>query len=127
MQIGKWPANYKQELDRRIKEVFRKRDSEKASQAAPSTVFEVLLNSKLPAAELTEERLQHEAVSIVGAAFDTTRQALTTTSFHIISNPQVYQRLHQELVGAIPDPETIPAWENLQKLPYLSACIEEGK
>lgn len=127
MYAVRWSTDSSQELDRRIKEVFRNRESEKESKATPSTVFEVLLHSKLPPAELTEERLQHEAVSIIGAAFDTTRQALTTTSFHIISNPHVYQRLHQELVEAIPDPEKIPAWEKLQQLPFLSACIEEGE
>lgn len=87
----------------------------------------MLLNSRLPREELTEERLQHEAVSIVGAAFDTTRQALTMVCFHIIANPDIYQRLHQELVDAIPDPDNMLAWTDLQKLPYLSACIEEGE
>jgi cytochrome P450 len=117
--------DFQQELNARIKELFSNRGNGK-EKAAPSTVFEVLLHSKLPANELTEERLQHEAVSIIGAAFDTTRQALTTTCFHIIDNPSVYQRLHQELEEAIPDVENIPAWEKLQQLPYLAACIEEG-
>ena len=91
-----------------------------------NTVFDILLNSKLPPSELTEERLQHEAVSIVGAAFDTSKQALTMIAFHIIANPHVYKRLHEELVEAIPDPEAMPSWAELQKLPYLTACIEEG-
>lgn len=89
-------------------------------------MFEVLLNSKLGPEELTEERLQHEAVSIVGAGFDTSKQMLTMTAFHIINNPHVYKRLHEELVEAIPDPKNMPSWPQLQALPWLSACIEEG-
>ena len=46
--------------------------------------------------------------------------------FHIIDNPAVYKRVHQELVEAIPYPTVMPSWPELQKLPYLSACIEEG-
>ena len=91
------------------------------------TLFEVLLDSKLPPEELTEKRMQHEAVSIVGAAFDTTRQMLTMITFHIVDNPSVYEKLHAELVEAIPDEKKMPSWAELQKLPYLTACIEEGK
>ncbi|KAM3436075.1 hypothetical protein MY4824_004553 [Beauveria thailandica] len=90
------------------------------------TVFQVLLNSKLPPAELTEERLQHEAVSIIGAGFDTTKQALTMIAFHILDNADVYRRLRQELLEAIPDPAVMPSWPELQQLPFLTACIEEG-
>lgn len=86
----------------------------------------MLLDSKLPPNELTEERLQHEAVSIIGAGFDTTRQMLTVICFHILYHPEVYRKLQQELVEAIPDPTKIPSWPQLQQLPYLTACIEEG-
>jgi cytochrome P450 len=89
-------------------------------------VFAVLLNSKLPPSELSKERLQHEAVSIIGAGFDTTRQMLTMIAFHIIHNPHVYQRLRTELAEAIPDPTKMLSWAQLQQLPYLTACIEEG-
>ncbi|KAL4867993.1 hypothetical protein BDV12DRAFT_186272 [Aspergillus spectabilis] len=90
------------------------------------TVFTVLLNSKLPPTELSKERLQHEAVSIIGAGFDTTRQMLTMIAFHIIHNPDVYQQLRAELLGAIPDADHMLSWAQLQQLPYLTACIEEG-
>lgn len=52
---------------------------------------------------------------------------LTMTAFHIIDNPHVYRRLRDELDEAIPDPDAMPAWAQLQQLPYLSACIEEGQ
>jgi cytochrome P450 len=100
-------------LDARIKEAFRTKAVSKET-AVPSTVFEVLLHSKLPANELTEHRLRHEAVGIIGAAFDAKRQALATICYHIIVNPCVNRRQHQELEQAILDPADIPAWEKLQ-------------
>ncbi|KAF2843598.1 hypothetical protein M501DRAFT_1012940 [Patellaria atrata CBS 101060] len=73
------------------------------------TLFEVLLNSKLPREELSEMRMQHEAF------------------YHIVANPRVYEELHAQLVQPIPDSTKMPSWSELQKLPYLTACIiEEG-
>ena len=53
-------------------------------------------------------------------------RTLSLASFHIIDNPPVLQRLRQELRTAIPDLEDPPSWDELGRLPYLSACIEEG-
>ena len=99
-------------------------EQQKESQ---DTVFAELMNSKLPPHELSQHRLQNEAVSVIGAGFETTRWALTVQSYFILANPDIHQRLSQELREVIPDPDFIPSWSELQKLPYLSACIEEGR
>ena len=91
------------------------------------TVFAELMNSKLPPHEVSQHRLQNEAVSVIGAGFETTRWALTVQSYFILANPDIHRRLGQELREVIPDPDLIPSWSELQKLPYLSACIEEGR
>ena len=101
-------------------------DDQEAKSGSQETVFSNLLDSKLSPRELSLQRLQNEAVSVVGAGFETTRWALTVQSYYILANPSIYQRLRQELIDAIPDPKCIPAWSELQQLPYLSACIEEG-
>ena len=98
-------------------------DEEKAS----GSVFSALLDSDLPSAELSLERLQHEAISIIGAGLETTMRALSLATFHVADNPPVQQRLRAELAEAFPDPGDVPSWENLQRLPYLSACIEESE
>ncbi|KAJ5174167.1 Cytochrome P450 [Penicillium canariense] len=122
-------VQFRRSLDERIRRLF---DPEEKRQAAeePSyknaTVFEVLLASSLPPEELTQTRLQHEAVSIVGAGFDTTREMLATIAYHVLANPETYRKLRDELHTAIPDPSQILTWAELQQLPYLSAWIEEG-
>ena len=103
------------------------RGSNKASQEKQhDTVFNALLQSDLPPEETSLTRLQHEAISLVGAGLETTKWALTVGSFHILDNLPVLQRLREELVSAIPDTSSPPSLEKLEKLPYLSACIEEG-
>ena len=52
--------------------------------------------------------------------------ALTTASYHLISNPPILKKLQAELKAAIPDLSIESDLPQLEKLPYLSACIQEG-
>jgi cytochrome P450 len=117
--------NY-QEMEQQIRDILENKN-EQAKLASHDTVFADLLNSKLPPHELSQQRLQNEAVSVIGAGFETTRWTLTVASYHILANPTICQRLRQELVEAIPDSNDMLPWTELQALPYLSACVEEGR
>lgn len=90
------------------------------------TLFNTLLQSDLPPEELSLDRLQHEAISVVGAGLETTKRALSVASFHLLDTPSVLLRLRQELTDLIPDITRPPALNELEALPYLSACIEES-
>lgn len=96
-------------------------------EASHRTIFMDIIDSDLPPHEVSLLRLQNEAVSVIGAGFETTRWALTVACYHILANPSINKRLRDELKEAIPDPDQIPSWAVLQELPYLSACIEEGQ
>ncbi len=112
-------------MESQIKTLLSSNNQEEKLESQ-DTVFAELMNSRLPPHEVSRHRLQNEAVSVIGAGFETTRWALTVQSYFILANPEIHQRLCRELREAIPDPEVIPAWSELQKQPYLSACIEEG-
>jgi cytochrome P450 len=90
------------------------------------TIFTELIHSNLPPQELRLDRLMDEAAGIVGAGIETTKWATVVTFFHIINNPPVLQRLRQDLEKAIPDPAHPPSLVELEQIPYLMACIEEG-
>jgi cytochrome P450 len=90
------------------------------------TIFSELLNSDLPPEELSVKRLGEEANVILGAATETTKGALTVATFHLLNNPILHKKLREELVSAIPEKETILSFSELEKLPYLTACIQEG-
>jgi len=95
-------------------------------QPSHPTIFHEVLQSDLPPQEKALRRLGDEAQTIIGAGLVTTAWALSTASFHIINQPRVYQRLRDELCEAIPDPLAPTDWLQLEKLPYLTACIREG-
>lgn len=102
-------------------------ENESHKNVTHKTVFSSLLASNLPPEELSITRLQHEAAGIVGAGIETTKSTLTLASFYILDTPDILRRLREELIDAIPDPKNPPTLSDLEKLPYLTAVIQEGK
>lgn len=62
----------------------------------------------------------------MAAGILTVTRTLKLTAFYILDNPEVAQKLQEELRSAIPDPSRPAPWVQLQKLPYLTAIINEG-
>ena len=91
------------------------------------TVIHTLLASDLPASELSISRLQQEMVGIIGAGIETTKSTLALASFHVLKNPQIRQRLKDELQAAFPDLTKPPTLSELERLPFLNAVIHECK
>ncbi|KAI0543835.1 cytochrome protein [Xylaria curta] len=115
-------TKFNNEMLAQVSEVIKNSDSKEKH----NTIFASIIRSDMPRAEVTQERLQHEATALVGAGLETTMRTLTVSVYHITDNPSTYHRLRDELFTAIPDPEKIPSWESLQQLPFLTACIEES-
>ncbi|KAL1963324.1 hypothetical protein VTN77DRAFT_8445 [Rasamsonia byssochlamydoides] len=70
--------------------------------------------------------LYEEAQALLFAGADTTGTTLMHGCFHILSLPEVYRKLKQELLLAWPDLEKKPSLNELEKLPYLTAVIKES-
>ncbi|TVY64342.1 Cytochrome P450 monooxygenase sdnE [Lachnellula suecica] len=98
----------------------------KTYQSSHHTIFDEIIQSKLPPEDKTQQRLADEAQMIVGAGVETTAYALCIGTFHIVNSPHIYSRLHKELIQAIPDRSAAPDLEKVEKLPYLKACIQES-
>ena len=92
-----------------------------------ATIFDGILGSELPPQELSVERLKDEAVSIVGAGIASAEWTSTLACFHILNDCAVFKRLKAELMDAIPDPQILPSLTDIEKLPYLMACVEESE
>ena len=90
------------------------------------TIFHEILESDLPSQEKTADRLEQEAQNIIGARLVTTAWALAVSSYYIINSPEIYKKLHDEVVEDIPDPSKFPSWAQLEKLPYLQGCVHEA-
>ncbi|KAF7930612.1 uncharacterized protein EAE98_005012 [Botrytis deweyae] len=118
--------DYRKDLSRQVESIRHEHEEPESSKLADRTVFHELLESKLPPQEMERDRLRDEAFSLVTAGSGTTAYVLRGTSYHISANPAITQRLHEELKSAIPDPSKSLSLSELEKLPYLTAVIQEG-
>lgn len=83
------------------------------------TIFHELLNSDLSPQEKSLERLWQEGQVVVGAGADTTANALSITTFHLLDNLEKMQKLKSELETVMPDPFSHAKLQELEQLPYL--------
>ena len=90
------------------------------------TVFHEILNSNQPACELNEGRIYHEALSLVGAALETSKRTTALAVYYILATPGVEANLRAELTAAMPDRTKNLSVPELEALPYLNAVIKEG-
>ncbi|KAI5917039.1 cytochrome P450 [Camillea tinctor] len=73
-----------------------------------------------------ESLVLDEAISIVVAGSDTTAYSLSVGMWHILSTHWIQQRLVGELRDHIPDKEKMPTLVELERLPFLMACMRES-
>jgi cytochrome P450 len=94
------------------------------------TIFHELINSDITAEEKSVARFVDEGITLIGAGTVTTAHVLSTTSYHILANPEILHKLQKELKEAMPDGSFGPSAQNtlnqLEHLPYLTAIIKEG-
>ena len=66
-----------------------------------------------------------ECSVMMNAGTETTTVAMTNTIFLLYTHPRVLEKLREELDSSIPE-VGIPKYEDVARLPYLRACIEES-
>ncbi|CZR60166.1 related to trichodiene oxygenase [cytochrome P450] [Phialocephala subalpina] len=87
------------------------------------SVYDSVLDSPiLPPSEKALLRLEQEGALLVLAGTESPAKSLNIIFYHLIANPSILNKLRAEL-------STVPrsaSWTELERLPYLSAVIEEG-
>jgi len=64
---------------------------------------------------------------ILGAGIATTTRALNLVTYHAIANQHIEARFRKELAEVTKGyPKEMPKWSEVEKLPYVAACIKEG-
>ncbi|KAH8594870.1 cytochrome P450 [Bisporella sp. PMI_857] len=92
------------------------------------TIFQSILNSKLPDEEKSTTRLSDDGQVLMMAGTLTTAWVLEVTTFWLLSKPEILRKLKGELKEVFPNPDdvgTVPL-PTLEALPYLTAIIKEG-
>lgn len=110
------------------KDTAENTEEETSKKKTSTTIFsEILSSSTLPARDKSQQRLADEAAILVAAGVETTAFALSVGIFHIVNTPHIRRLLQDELFAAFPlGYRTMPSLHELEKLPYLRACIQES-
>ncbi|KAK2766809.1 hypothetical protein FQN54_006123 [Arachnomyces sp. PD_36] len=109
-------------VKKKVEEMMERHRSGKKKEG---TVFSTILDSDLPEAEKTAERLKDEGQSLVGAGSETTARSLSLVTFYLLRDKSILRRLRGELRTVdIDDPTDLLS--RLEKLPYLTAIVQEG-
>jgi len=100
--------------------------STEENKSGNKNIFQELRDSGLPPAEKTVHRLMDEGLILIGAGGETTAQTLAVLTFHLLQHPSFLKKLVKELREAIPDRQSHPPWQTLERLPLLRATILEA-
>lgn len=113
------------ELAIMVKEAIEEVISSNQDKPSPkhSIISSLLSSPTLPPAEKLSPRIHSEATMLILAGTESTAKVLTVTTYHLLANPLILSRLRAELSGLGNIPSTATS---LLRLPYLSACINEG-
>ncbi|KAL1609360.1 hypothetical protein SLS59_001726 [Nothophoma quercina] len=90
------------------------------------TVFGTILESDVVSLDKEPQRLADEAAGVIGAGTETTSWAMAVITYHLLTKPELLNKLRNELQAVVKDPKQLPAWTELENLPYLGAVIQEG-
>ncbi|KAI2700473.1 hypothetical protein CBS147332_8084 [Penicillium roqueforti] len=113
-----WAQRCETKIDRTVRAAYEKPDEK-------SMLSTILSNKKLPDEEKELERLEQELKFLIIAGTDAPSQVMALTMFHLLWNPEICQKLKDELDEAFPVLSDAD-WTKLKYLPYLSAVLKEG-
>ncbi|KAF5359444.1 hypothetical protein D9756_002939 [Leucocoprinus leucothites] len=90
------------------------------------TIYHHLLSTENGRAPPTRKSLLDEGGVLIAAGSDSVGNACSVGIFHVLSNPDIHERLVNEIKEAWPEKDTPMGVQALEKLPYLTAVIKEA-
>jgi cytochrome P450 len=120
-------ANLQQMLTTQVNDILA--FPEKLNDAPHRTIYHELLNPPPNRGKSVKNKrdLIDEAQVLIFGGVDTFGNATMLGIHHLLENPSMVQRLKAELLSIWPDLKSPPPrFEDLEKLPYLTAVIKES-
>ena len=88
-------------------------------------LLELMLNADTRGKGLSDDEIAAQSIGFLQAGSDTTSVTLSLACFFIAANPEVQEKLHQEIDCMCPEDEEIPSYDTVRELPYLDMVIAE--
>jgi len=75
--------------------------------------------------KLSDTEVLAQSFIFLAAGYETSSATLSLTCYHIATNPDVQDKLQQEIDSLWTDGEQLPTYETVNELPYLDMVISE--
>lgn len=120
--------NYIMQNESYTKDLMAAHASSAIEEERPRTIVHEILDSNLPPSDKTFPRIFDDVVTISAAGFETSASVLRLVFYHIYCNPEILQRLRNELASTTAETFDIDTVElkTLEHLPYLTSVLMEG-
>jgi len=75
--------------------------------------------------KLSDTEVLAQSIIFLAAGYETSSGTLSLTCYHIATNPDVQDKLQQEIDSVWTEEEQVPTYETVNELPYLDMVISE--
>ena len=100
-------------------EIKKELQNNKKTEGQRTIFYDVLTNDQVRPEEKKVDHLAEEAYIVVAAGTVTTSHTLSVLAFHVISNPDILEKLQAELATVMTENQPPPKLRQLEPLPYL--------
>jgi cytochrome P450 len=91
----------------------------KSRSQGSRNIFHEILEKDLPPEEKETQILLGSAMNFLGAGTETTARTLAVTSYYVLNDRDILDRLRKELKGVMPTRNSKPSLPQLEALPFL--------
>ncbi|KAL5610623.1 hypothetical protein FOBRF1_006740 [Fusarium oxysporum] len=100
--------------------------NEEDNVKSKSVIVGALGDPDIPAEQKTLDRLVDEGMTVIFAGTETTARSISVAMFHLLRDKLVLQKLRDELSTVEKGPDGRWTCGQLETLPYLTGCVQEG-
>ena len=75
--------------------------------------------------KLEDDDVVAQCIIFLLAGYETSSTTLSMTCYHLATNPDVQDRLQQEIDNVWTDEDEMPSYDTVHELPYLDMVISE--
>lgn len=97
-----------------------------ASETAKANGFSSSSGVLSKGISLNDQEISCNAIVFLLAGFETTAAALTFTSYLLSKNPKVQEKLYDEIISIMPNPDEDVTYERVADLKYLDQVLSES-
>jgi len=84
-----------------------------------------MLNASTDNKQLSDDEVIAQSVIFLFAGYETTSVTLAMACYHLATNPDVQERLQEEIDSVWNEDDEMPSYETVQELVYLDMVLSE--